>query len=77
MVRHDLLGDKMLIKTISERGDGYDRPSQYDELFMDLKVYQKAEDREDSTEVVFSEHTDAELLMTDADVVTPVVKRIL
>ena len=44
---------------------------------MDLKVYQKAEDREDSTEVVFSEHTDAEHLMTDTDVVTPVVKRIL
>ena len=39
-----------MIKTITERGDGYDRPTQYDELFIDLKVYQKAED---GTEVVF------------------------
>lgn len=39
VVRHDLLGDKNLLKTINERGVGYDRPSEYDELFMDLKVY--------------------------------------
>ena len=39
VIRHDLLGDKHLLKTIHERGDGYDRPSQYDELFFDLKVF--------------------------------------
>ncbi len=26
VVRHDLLGDGCLLKTIYERGDGYDRP---------------------------------------------------
>ena len=44
---------------------------------MDLKVYQRAEDRDDGTEVVFSEHADTENLMTDTEVITPVVKRIL
>ena len=44
---------------------------------MNLKVYQRAEDRDDGTEVVFSEHAEAEHLMTDTEVVTPVVKRVL
>ena len=39
VVRHDLLGEKSLLKTIHERGDGYDRPSQYDELYLDLKMH--------------------------------------
>ena len=42
-----------------------------------MKVYQRAEDRDDGTEVVFSEHTETERLMTDTEVITPVVKRIL
>lgn len=50
VIRHDLLGDKNLLKTIYERGDGYDRPTLYDELYLDLKVYQKAED---GSETVF------------------------
>ena len=44
---------------------------------MNLKVYQRAEDRDDGTEVVFSEHVEAERLMTDTEVITPVVKRVL
>ena len=63
-----------MLKTIHEQGHGYDRPTQYDEIFLDLKVYQKAED---GTETVFSEITGAEHLMTDAEVIAPVVKRIL
>lgn len=39
VVRHDLLGDGQLIKTILETGSGYDRPSLYDEVYLDLKVY--------------------------------------
>ena len=42
----------MLLKTIHERGDGYDRPSLYDELLFDLKVFQQAED---GTQTVFTE----------------------
>ena len=39
VIRHDLLSDGSLIKTISERGVGYDRPSNYDEIKMTLKVH--------------------------------------
>jgi len=51
-----------LLKTIHERGDGYDRPTMYDELFFDLKVFQKVED---GTETVFQEFESEEYLMTD------------
>ena len=74
VIRHDLLGEGSLVKTIHEQGHGYDRPTQYDEIFLDLKVYQKADD---GSEIVFSEIKGAEHLMTDAEVITPVVKRIL
>ena len=50
-IRHDLLGEGSLLKTIYERGDGYDRPTLYDEMFLDLKVYQKKP--EDGSEIVF------------------------
>ena len=62
VVRHDLLGDKNLLKTIHERGDGYDRPTMYDELYFDLKVFQKTED---GTETIFQEFEGEEHLMTD------------
>lgn len=55
VIRHDLLGDKNLLKTIHLRGDGYDRPTEYDELYLDLKVFQKADD---GTETVFTEFVD-------------------
>ena len=76
VVRHDLLGDKALLKTISERGDGYDRPTMYDELYMDLKVYQKAAE-EGGVDTVFEDVTEAEHLMTDKEIITPVIKRVL
>ena len=74
IIRHDLLGEGSLTKTIVEPGVGYDRPTLYDEIFVDLKVYQK--DNE-GTETVFTEVTSSEHLMTDTEVVSPVVKRIL
>lgn len=40
IVRHDLDADGMLIKTIVNRGIGYDRPFDFDEIVLDLKVYQ-------------------------------------
>lgn len=39
IVRHDLDADGMLIKTIHDRGVGYDRPFDFDELVLDLKVF--------------------------------------
>ena len=46
----------------------------YDEILLDLKVFQKNGDDE---EKIFSQVTAAEHLMNDEAVVTPVVKRIL
>lgn len=45
-VRHDLDADGMIIKTIHDRGVGYDRPFEYDEITIDLKVYQIINDEE-------------------------------
>ena len=41
VIRHDLLGDKKIIKTIHEKGVGYDRPFDFDEITIDLKMYQE------------------------------------
>lgn len=51
VTRHDLLGEGSLLKTIHQQGEGYDRPSMYDEILLDLKVSQKNQDEE---EKVFS-----------------------
>ena len=39
VVRHDLLGEGSLMKTIYQRGAGFDRPTQFDEMNLDVKVY--------------------------------------
>ena len=38
-VKHDLDGDGLLIKTIFNKGVGYDRPFDFDEFTIDLKIY--------------------------------------
>ena len=38
-VKHDLDGDGLIIKTINNKGVGYDRPFDIDEIKIDLKVY--------------------------------------
>lgn len=53
-IRHDLHADGMMIKTIHERGVGYDRPFDYDEIVLDLKVYQNI----DGQEVVYQQMND-------------------
>lgn len=40
IIRNDIDGDKMIIKTIKKRGVGYDRPFDYDEINLDIKIYQ-------------------------------------
>lgn len=37
-MRHDLIGDGTIMKTVILRGAGYDRPEQYDEVTIDLKI---------------------------------------
>lgn len=39
IVRHDVDGDGLIIKTIHDRGVGYDRPIDFDEITLDLKTY--------------------------------------
>lgn len=39
IVRHDLDGDGMLLKTMHTKGVGYDRPFEFDELTVDIKAY--------------------------------------
>ena len=46
-VRHDLDGDGLLIKNILNRGEGYDRPFDFDEICIDLKVYQQVNPSEE------------------------------
>lgn len=41
-VKHDLDGDGMLIKTVFNKGVGYDRPFDHDEIHIALKVYTNA-----------------------------------
>jgi hypothetical protein len=40
VVRHDLDGDGMLLKTQHARGVGYDRPFNFDEITVDIRAYQ-------------------------------------
>ena len=48
IVRHDLLGEGSLMKTIHKRGTGYDRPDKHDEIFFNLKVFQKNDNDEET-----------------------------
>mmetsp|Transcript_31099 Transcript_31099/g.23125 ORF Transcript_31099/g.23125 Transcript_31099/m.23125 type:complete len:97 (+) Transcript_31099:337-627(+) len=36
--RHDLFGDENIIKTVHNRGVGYDRPFDFDEINIDCKL---------------------------------------
>lgn len=38
-VRHDILGDGLLVKTLLIRGQGFDRPSTNDHICCNLKIY--------------------------------------
>lgn len=40
-IRHDILGDGLLVKTLYTKGKGFDRPSYKDKLKLNLKIYQK------------------------------------
>lgn len=73
IVKHDIDGDKNIIKTILDRGVGYDRPFELCEIKIDLKIYTKIGD----VEVVYREEKDLETTMTDREVIGPLVKKII
>ena len=73
IVRHDIDGDKNIIKTIINRGVGYDRPFEIDELVIDIKIYTK----KDEEEHVHFHAEDLVTHMSDKDIITPIVKKIL
>jgi len=51
IVRHDLHADGNILKTVHSKGVGYARPTVYDDMQIDLKVYQTKPDSEE--QVVF------------------------
>ena len=50
IVRHDINGDGILVKTLLQKGEGMDRVGFHDEITIDVKIYQR--------EKVFCEFTD-------------------
>lgn len=40
-VRHDILGDGLLVKTLIKQGRGFDRPSTHDTIKIDYKLFQR------------------------------------
>ncbi len=73
IVRHDLDADGMLIKTIHDRGVGYDRPFDFDELVLDLKVYQIV----DGKEVIYQQLESQPTFMHERKHVSLILKKIL
>lgn len=72
-MRHDLHADGMLIKTIYDRGVGYDRPFDFDEVKIDLKVYQIIEGQE----VIYQNYEDLNTLMHEKKYITNTLKNIM
>lgn len=41
VTRHDILGNGLLVKTLHEKGRGFDRPAAHDHVKINMKMYQK------------------------------------
>lgn len=63
----------MIIKTVHDRGVGYDRPFDYDELVLDLKVYQIV----DGKEIVYHQLESQATFMHERKHVSLILKKIL
>lgn len=50
VTRHDILGNGLLVKTLLEKGRGFDRPAAADHVKINLKMYQKDKVFEEKTE---------------------------
>lgn len=46
IVRHDLDGDGLIMKTVELAGTGYDRCQEFDDLILDVKISQKNSENE-------------------------------
>lgn len=74
LVKHDLDGDGLLVKTLLNKGVGYDRPAEHDEINIDLKVFQM---EVGGTERVYQEYTGLDTLMSRQDHISNTTKKIL
>jgi hypothetical protein len=70
IVKHDLLGEGSIIKTIFERGTGFDRPDKYDEIGFSIKAHQQGQ-------ILFESSVEWAYDVADTPFVTPVVQKIL
>ena len=73
-VKHDLDGDGLIIKTIHERGVGYDRPFDWDEMTLNLKIYQKLDD---GTEKVYLKLENQDTVMNNEEHINKITKKLL
>lgn len=73
-VKHDLDGDGMLIKNILQRGVGYDRPFEVDEVKLDMKIYQTLSDGD---EKVYMDVKGLETVMQDQSNIWHTTRKIL
>jgi len=69
-IRHDIIGDGgSLLKTIKQRGEGYDRPRDFDEINLSFHIYQG--------EVELEEIVEQDYLMSDKEAFPAIVLKIL
>lgn len=71
IVKHDLIGDGTILKTISKRGEGFNRPQMYDELKFTLEIKQNGEI------LIPLQEINLKFEIDENPAVTPVILRIL
>jgi len=64
----------MIIKSILEKGAGFDRPYEFDEITIDLKIYQVDANGE---EKIYQEFKNKSTLMSDTETISLISKKIL
>lgn len=68
-IRNDVDGDGKIVKTVHSRGYGMDRPGDFDEIQLALKIFQGDQ--------IFCDYDCIELYMTNKKIVTPIVFKVL
>mmetsp|Transcript_18026 Transcript_18026/g.30714 ORF Transcript_18026/g.30714 Transcript_18026/m.30714 type:complete len:191 (+) Transcript_18026:463-1035(+) len=69
IMRHDINGDSLLVKTIHQKGQGFDRPSTHDEVKVNFKIYQG--------QTVYDQETDLVARVNDLKRIPLTVRTIL
>lgn len=70
-IKHDLFGEGSIMKTINEKGVGYDRPSKHDELLFSVKVSQQGKTLLENPKVALCYENQ------ESEYVTPTISKIL